>query len=250
MLDMLRHLQRVAPINFELVVVNLDQKQPGFPEHVLPEYLNRLEIPYHIVEEDTYSIVKEKIPEGQTTCGLCSRLRRGILYKTADTLNANKIALGHHADDVLETLLLNLFYGGSIKAMPAKLHADNGRNIVIRPLAYCRESDLAEHAREINYPIIPCTLCGSQPKLQRQAMKALLKDWEQNDPERISSMLTAVRNVKPSHLLDNTLYDFDINQRIATDSSANNISTNVAETKDTVVSFQAATTTVPLHRMR
>jgi len=240
MLDMLRHLQRVAPIDFELIAVNLDQKQPGFPAHVLPEYLQSIDIAYRIVEEDTYSIVKEKIPAGQTTCGLCSRLRRGILYKTADDLGATKLALGHHGDDIMETLLLNLFYGGSIKSMPAKLHADNGRNIVIRPLAYCRESDIAEHARVIDYPIIPCTLCGSQPNLQRQNMKAMLSEWEKNEPQRIASLMNAVRNVKPSHLLDKTLYDFDKNCRDVDD----------APKPDSHESFNPATTVVPLRRMR
>jgi len=240
MLDMLRHLRRVAPIDFELVAVNLDQKQPGFPEHVLPQYLQSIDIDYRIVEEDTYSIVKEKIPEGQTTCGLCSRLRRGILYKTADDLGATKIALGHHGDDIMETLLLNLFFGGSIKTMPAKLCADNGRNIVIRPLAYCRESDISEHARSVNYPIIPCTLCGSQPNLQRQNMKAMLSDWEKNEPGRIASMMRAVRNVKPSHLLDKTLYDFDENRR----------ETSIASQPDSHNTFNPVTTVVPLHRMR
>lgn len=215
MLDMLRHLKRVAPIHFDLIAVNLDQKQPGFPEAVLPDYLSSLSVPFKIIEEDTYSIVKEKIPEGQTTCGLCSRLRRGILYRTADALGATKIALGHHADDLLETLLLNLFYGGSIKTMPAKLHADNGRNVVIRPLAYCREKDIAAHANVMNYPIIPCTLCGSQPNLQRQNMKALLHNWESEDPTRIASMMRAIRNVKPSHMLDSSLFDFDSNTRTA-----------------------------------
>lgn len=214
MLDMLMHLRSVAPVNFDLIAVNLDQKQPGFPEQVLPDYLSSLAVPFQIVEEDTYSIVKEKIPAGQTTCGLCSRLRRGILYRTADALGATKIALGHHADDLLETLLLNLFHGGSIKTMPAKLHADNGRNVVIRPLAYCREQDIADHALVKHYPIIPCTLCGSQPNLQRQNMKAMLADWEKSDPSRIASMMNAIRNVKPSHLLDQSLYDFDANTRV------------------------------------
>lgn len=213
LLDLLLHLKAVAPIDFDIVAVNLDQKQPGFPETVLPDYLSTLGVPFKIVEEDTYSIVKEKVPEGQTTCGLCSRLRRGILYRTADELGATKIALGHHADDLLETLLLNLFHGGSIKTMPAKLHADNGRNVIIRPLAYCRENDIAAHAAVKAYPIIPCTLCGSRPNLQRQNMKALLADWEKNDPSRIASMMSAIRNVKPSHLLDKTLYDFDENTR-------------------------------------
>lgn len=215
MLDLLRHMQKVAPIDFELIAVNLDQKQPGFPEHVLPEYLDSLQVPYRIIEEDTYSIVKEKIPEGATTCGLCSRLRRGILYRTADELGATKIALGHHCDDLLETLLLNLFHGGAIKTMPPLLHADNGRNVVIRPLAYCRERDLAQHALWNNYPIIPCNLCGSQPNLQRQAMKALLADWEREDPARIASMIRALGNVKPSHMLDQSLFDFSANARIA-----------------------------------
>ncbi len=240
MLDMLRHLQRVAPIDFDLIAVNLDQKQPGFPARVLPDYLQSIGIDYRIVEEDTYSIVKEKIPAGQTTCGLCSRLRRGILYKTADELGATKLALGHHGDDIMETLLLNLFYGGSIKTMPAKLHADNGRNIVIRPLAYCRESDIAEHAQVIDYPIIPCTLCGSQPNLQRQNMKALISEWEKNDPERIASLMSAVRNVKPSHLLDKTLYNFDENHQ----------ESSRAAQPEPYNSFNPATTVVPLHRMR
>lgn len=215
LLDMLLHLQRVAPINFTLIAVNLDQKQPGFPEHVLPEYLDNRAVPYRIIEEDTYSIVKEKIPEGSTTCGLCSRLRRGILYRVADELGATKIALGHHADDLLETLLLNLFHGGSIKTMPAKLHADNGRNIVIRPLVYCREKDIEAYSQAHAFPIIPCNLCGSQPNLQRQSMKQLLAQWDKQDPGRIASMLTAMGNIKPSHLLDQQLYDFQGNQRIS-----------------------------------
>lgn len=215
MLDLLLHLQKVAPIDFTLVAVNLDQKQPGFPEHVLPQYLEEKAVEYRIVEEDTYSIVTEKIPQGRTTCGLCSRLRRGILYRVADELGATKLALGHHADDLLETLLLNLFHGGSLKTMPPKLHADNGRNVVIRPLAYCREADLAALSAVERYPIIPCNLCGSQPNLQRQAMKELLSSWESTDPSRISSMLAALGNVVPSHLLDKTLFDFDSNERLA-----------------------------------
>lgn len=221
LLDMLLHLKRVAPINFTLVAVNLDQKQPGFPTHVLPNYLTNLGVAHQIIEEDTFSIVKERIPEGQTTCGLCSRLRRGILYRVADELGATKIALGHHADDLLETLLLNLFNGGSIKTMPPKLHADNGRNVVIRPLAYCREAMIEAYAIAKQYPIIPCNLCGSQPNLQRQNMKHLLQSWEAENPERIASMLTALGNVKPSHLLDDSLFDFDKNKRIANKDNEN-----------------------------
>lgn len=214
MLDLLRHLQRVAPVRFTLVAVNLDQKQPGFPDTVLPEYLSNIGVDYRIVEEDTYSIVNEKIPTGKTTCSLCSRLRRGILYRTADELGANKIALGHHADDLLETFLLNLFHGGSLKTMPPKLHADNGRNVVIRPLAFCRERDLDTYAQHRAYPIIPCNLCGSQPNLQRQSMKTLLATWERDDPSRIASMMKALGQVVPSHLLDRSLYDFAANCRI------------------------------------
>ena len=214
MLDLLLHLQRVAPIDFSLVAVNLDQKQPGFPEHVLPDYLDILGVEYRIIEEDTYSVVKDKIPDGKTTCGLWSRLRRGILYRTADELGATKMALGHHADDLLETLLLNLFHGGSIKTMPPKLHADNGNNVVIRLLTYCREAALLAFSELKGYPIIPCNLCGSQPNLQRQAMKQMLSTWEAEDPSRIASMLTALGNVTPSHLLDKSLYDFDGNQRV------------------------------------
>lgn len=214
MLDMLLHLKRVAPVNFTLVAVNLDQKQPGFPAHILPAYLDKLSVDYRIIEEDTYSIVKDKIPEGSTTCGLCSRLRRGILYRVADELGATKIALGHHADDLLETLLLNLFHGGCIKSMPAKLHADNGRNIIIRPLAYCREKDISAYSQLRGFPIIPCDLCGSQPNLQRQNMKQMIAQWDAQDPSRIASMLTALGNVKPSHLLDKTLYDFQDNKRV------------------------------------
>ncbi len=213
LLDLLQHLQRVAPIRFELIAVNLDQKQPGFPEHVLPAWLDRRSVNYRIVQEDTYAIVKQKVPEGRTTCGLCSRLRRGILYRTASELGANKIALGHHADDMLETLLLNLFHGGTLKSMPAKLTSDDGEHVVIRPLAYCREHDIAAHATAAAYPIIPCNLCGSQPNLKRQAMKAMLSEWEREDPSRIASMLTALGQVAPSHLLDRTLYDFDANTR-------------------------------------
>ena len=214
MLDLLRHLQRVAPIDFELVAVNLDQRQPGFPADVLPRHLESLGVEYRIVTEDTYSIVREKIPLGATACGLCSRLRRGILYRVAGELGATRVALGHHADDRLETLLLNLFHGGSIKSMPPKLHADDGRNVVIRPLAHCRERDLAAYARHRAYPIIPCDLCGSQPNLERRAAKAMIAAWERESPSRVASMLTAMGNVVPSHLADRTLYDFDANVRI------------------------------------
>jgi len=230
MLDLLLHLKRVAPIHFDVVAVNLDQKQPGFPEHILPQYLAALGVEYHIVEEDTYAIVKEKIPAGATTCGLCSRLRRGILYRTADELGASRIALGHHADDCLETLLLNLFHGGSLKTMPPLLHADNGRNIVIRPLIYCRERDIAAYAQLRNYPIIPCNLCGSQPNLQRQAMKSLLQQWDQTHPGRTASMLGAMGNVKPSHLLDKSLFDFSTNQRVGSDSFSPQLAVDDAST--------------------
>lgn len=208
LLDMLLHLQKVAPIYFSIVAVNLDQKQPGFPEHILPEYLTQKGVDFQIVEEDTYSIVTDKVPEGKTTCGLCSRLRRAILYKTAKTIGATKIALGHHRDDMLETLMLNMFYGGKLKAMPPKLMSDNGEHIVIRPLAYCNEADIAKYAQQVGYPIIPCNLCGSQENLQRQNIKMLLQDWEQRFPGRIQSMATALQNVVPSHLADSEIYDF------------------------------------------
>lgn len=208
LLDILRHLQASAPINFELVAVNLDQKQPGFPEHVLPEYLNRIGVPYRIVEEDTYSVVKRVIEEGKTTCSLCSRLRRGVLYRVAKELGATKIALGHHRDDMLQTLFLNMFYGGKLKAMPPKLVSDNGEHIVIRPLAYVKEKDLERYAVLKQFPIIPCNLCGSQPNLQRQVIKEMLNDWDRRFPGRIESMFAALQNVVPSHLADTQLFDF------------------------------------------
>ncbi len=209
MLDTLMYMRRIAPIRFDVVAVNLDQKQPGFPQDVLPTYLKRLGVSYQIVEQDTYSIVKEKVPEGKTTCSLCSRLRRGILYRTARELGATKIALGHHRDDILETLLLNLFFGGTLKTMPPKLRSDDGTNTVIRPLAYCKEADIKRFASAMKFPIIPCNLCGSQPNLQRQAMKTLLQQWDREHPQRLRSMMTALTNVAPSHLLDRDLFDFD-----------------------------------------
>ncbi|NLZ78881.1 MAG: tRNA 2-thiocytidine(32) synthetase TtcA [Gammaproteobacteria bacterium] len=208
MLDMLLHLQKVAPIQFSLVAVNMDQKQPGFPEHVLPAYLESVGVEYHIIEKDTYSVVKEKIPEGKTTCSLCSRLRRGTLYTYADEIGATKMALGHHRDDILETFFLNMFFGGTLKAMPPKLLSDDGRNVVIRPLAYCKESDIAEYARIQGFPIIPCNLCGSQENLQRQVVKGMLQEWEQKTPGRLDIMFRSLQNVAPSQLADRQLFDF------------------------------------------
>ena len=208
MLDILLGLQKVAPIKFEVIAVNLDQKQPGFPEHILPAYLESLNIPYYIVDKDTYSVVKEKIPEGKTTCSLCSRLRRGILYRTAKELGATKIALGHHRDDMLETLFLNMFYGGKMKSMPAKLVSDNGEHIVIRPLAYCKEKDIEKYSVARQFPIIPCNLCGSQDGLQRQVVKEMLQDWDKRFPGRIETMFQAMQNIVPSHMVDKNLFDF------------------------------------------
>ncbi|HDT3626427.1 TPA: tRNA 2-thiocytidine(32) synthetase TtcA [Morganella morganii subsp. morganii] len=208
LLSILQSLQQSAPIRFSLVAVNLDQKQPGFPEHILPEYLEKLGVEYKIVEENTYGIVKEKIPEGKTTCSLCSRLRRGILYRTATELGATKIALGHHRDDILQTLFLNMFYGGKLKGMPPKLMSDDGKHVVIRPLAYCREKDIERFAEAKGFPIIPCNLCGSQPNLQRQVIKDLLRDWDKRYPGRIETMFRATQNVVPSHLCDTELFDF------------------------------------------
>lgn len=208
MLSILMLLKESAPIHFDLIAVNLDQKQPGFPEEVLPNYLESLGVEYKIVEEDTYAIVKEKVPEGKTTCSLCSRLRRAILYKAAKELGATKIALGHHRDDMIETMMLNMFYGGKLKAMPAKLVSDNGEHVVIRPLAFCKESELIQYAELKFFPIIPCNLCGSQPNMQRQNIKKMLNDWHVNFPGRIESMFTAMQNIVPSHLCDNDLFDF------------------------------------------
>ncbi|MGK4447061.1 tRNA 2-thiocytidine(32) synthetase TtcA [Yersinia enterocolitica] len=208
MLDILQNLQKSAPINFTLIAVNLDQKQPGFPEDILPAYLDKQGVEYKIVEENTYGIVKEIIPEGKTTCSLCSRLRRGILYRTATELGATKIALGHHRDDILQTLFLNMFYGGKLKGMPPKLMSDDGKHVVIRPLAYCREKDIERFAVAREYPIIPCNLCGSQPNLQRQVIKDMLRDWDKQYPGRIETMFSAMQNVVPSHLNDHKLFDF------------------------------------------
>ncbi|CFV20427.1 C32 tRNA thiolase [Yersinia enterocolitica] len=208
MLDILQNLQKSAPINFTLIAVNLDQKQPGFPVDILPAYLNKQGVEYKIVEENTYGIVKEIIPEGKTTCSLCSRLRRGILYRTATELGATKIALGHHRDDILQTLFLNMFYGGKLKGMPPKLMSDDGKHVVIRPLAYCREKDIERFAVAREYPIIPCNLCGSQPNLQRQVIKDMLRDWDKQYPGRIETMFSAMQNVVPSHLNDHKLFDF------------------------------------------
>ena len=208
MLDILMNLQKSAPVDFELVAVNMDQKQPGFPEHVLPNYLDSLGIEYYIIERDTYSIVKSKIPEGKTTCGLCSRLRRGTLYAFAEDIRATKIALGHHKDDMVETLFLNMFHGSKLSGMPPKLLSDDQRNIVIRPLAYCREKDLVAFAEHKQFPIIPCNLCGSQENLQRQAIKKMLHDWERQFPGRIEQIFGAMQNIAPSQMADTNLFDF------------------------------------------
>jgi len=208
MLDVLMRLREKSPVPFELVAVNLDQRHPGFPEHVLPDYLASVGVPFRIEVQDTYSTVKRVIPEGKTMCGLCSRLRRGVLYRVASELGANKIALGHHRDDILETFFLNLFHGGQLKAMPPKLVSDDGQHVVIRPLAYVEESDLEAYAELRAFPIIPCDLCGSQEQLQRKQVKAMLREWEKKHPGRIDTIFGALTNVAPSHLLDRTLHDF------------------------------------------
>ncbi|WP_114785670.1 tRNA 2-thiocytidine(32) synthetase TtcA [Vibrio tetraodonis] len=208
MLDILLQLQKSAPIRFEVIAVNLDQKQPGFPEHILPEYFETLDIPYYIVDKDTYSVVKEKIPEGKTTCGLCSRLRRGTLYSFAEKIGATKIALGHHLDDIVETLFLNMFHGARLKAMPPKLRSDDGRNVVIRPLTYCREKDLIKYAEHKEFPIIPCNLCGSQEKLERKAVKSMLIEWDNKTPGRVEKVFKSIQNVSPSQLADREIFDF------------------------------------------
>ena len=209
MLDMLLLLQKKAPIYFNILAVNLDQKQPGYPEHILPEYLAKLGIEYHIIEQDTYSIVKDIIPEGKTTCGLCSRLRRGILYSFAQEHQCTKIALGHHRDDRVETLFLNMFFGSALKSMPPKLFSDDGNHTVIRPLSYCNEQDIIEYAELKKYPIIPCNLCGSQDNMQRQAIKMMLHDWEKINPGRIENISRSLSHVVPSHLADTSLFNFE-----------------------------------------
>ena len=218
MLDVLMRLREKSPVPFELIAVNLDQRHPGFPEHVLPEYLAATGVPYRIVVQDTYSVVKRVIPEGKTMCGLCSRLRRGALYKAAGELGANKIALGHHRDDILETFFLNLFHGGKLKSMPPKLISDDGKHVVIRPLAYVEECDLAAYAQARAFPIIPCDLCGSQEQLQRKQVKAMLRDWEKQHPGRVESIFGALSSVTPSHLLDRVLHDF-ANLQVTPDAS-------------------------------
>jgi tRNA 2-thiocytidine biosynthesis protein TtcA len=210
LLDILIHLRSHAPIRFDIVAVNLDQKQPGFPAHVLPDYLTRLGVPFRIEEQDTYGTVKRLIPEGKTMCSLCSRLRRGVLYRVAGELGATKVALGHHRDDALETFLLNLFYGGQLKAMPPKLRSDDGRHVVIRPLIYCEENDLVAYAELKQFPIIPCNLCGSQENLKRNEMKAMLREWEKRHPGRVETMLNSLKHVRTSHLLDRGAFDFDL----------------------------------------
>jgi tRNA 2-thiocytidine biosynthesis protein TtcA len=208
LLDILLTLRERAPIHFDIVAVNLDQKQPNFPAHVLPEYLTRIGVPFHIENQDTYSIVKRVIPEGKTTCSLCSRLRRGILYRVADELGATKIALGHHRDDILETFFLNMFFGGKLKGMPAKLQSDDGKHIVIRPMAYVKEEDSTRYAEVKKFPIIPCDLCGSQENLQRKQIKALMREWDKKFPGRVDNIFAALSTVAPSHLMDRKLFDF------------------------------------------
>ena len=208
MLDILLNLQKTAPVSFQVIAVNMDQKQPGFPEHVLPEYFEAIGVPYYVVDKDTYSVVRSKIPPGQKTCGLCSRLRRGTLYAFAEKIGATKMALGHHMDDMVETLFLNMFHGSRMKGMPPKLRSDDKRNIVIRPLAYCRERDLIRFASYKGFPIIPCNLCGSQENLQRQAIKQMLADWERKDPGRVENIFKAMQNISLSQMADTNLFDF------------------------------------------
>ena len=232
MLDILLYLRQHAPVRFDVVAVNLDQKQPGFPAQVLPQYLARLGVPFRIEEQDTYRVVKRVIAEGKTMCSLCSRLRRGVLYRVAGELGATKIALGHHRDDVLETFLLNLFYGGQLKAMPPKLRSDDGRHVVIRPLAYCEEADLAAYAQLKQFPIIPCNLCGSQDNLKRAEMKALLLEWKKRHRGRIETMLNSLRHVRPSHLLDREVFDFD---RLPPSRGASQADTQLSELEEDII---------------
>jgi tRNA 2-thiocytidine biosynthesis protein TtcA len=245
MLMILLALQERAPIDFKLIAMNLDQKQPGFPADVLPAYFEKLGVDYRIVNADTYSIVKEKIPEGKTTCSLCSRLRRGVIYTTAKELGANKIALGHHRDDIVETLFLNLFFGAKMKAMPPKLATNDKQNVVIRPLAYCSEKDIASYARQMAFPIIPCDLCGSQENLQRQKVKDMLQGWEREQPGRINNIFRAIGNVEPSHLADFHLYDFktlsqakvDDDDPLFGDIDQADNALNIANSSDTRIEF-------------
>lgn len=209
MLDILISLQRSAPVDFQLVAVNLDQKQPGFPEDILPAYLKEIGVPYHILERDTYSIVQDTVPEGKTTCGICSRLRRSTIYAFADEIGATKVALGHHRDDIIETLFLNMFHGGKLKAMPPKLLSDSGTNVVIRPLSYCKETDIERYAEIKQFPIIPCNLCGSQENLQRQAIKAMCREWEKQFPGRVENIFRSIANVSLSQLADRNNFDFE-----------------------------------------
>jgi len=227
MLSVLQALQKRAPVDFKLIAMNLDQKQPGFPAEILPNYMESIGVDYHIITQDTYSIVKEKIPEGKTTCSLCSRLRRGIIYKTAKQLGANKIALGHHRDDIIETLFLNMFFGGKLKAMPPKLLTDDGAHVLIRPLAYCAERDIERFATQMEYPIIPCNLCGSQENLQRQNIKSMLADWEQQFPGRSNNIFHAIQNIVPSQLADTKLFDFE------------DLKTATTDTEETLFEFTA-----------
>ena len=223
MLDMLLSLQKKAPVSFSLRAINLDQKQPNFPEHILPQYLESLGVEYDVIERDTYSVVKRVIPEGKTTCGLCSRLRRGTLYGYAEQHGFNRIALGHHRDDIIETLFLNMFHGGSLQSMPPKLRSNDGKNVVIRPLAYCKEKDIEKYAEQKQFPIIPCDLCGTQPNLQRQNIKQMLREWDKTNPGRVESIFTSLTNVKPSQLADRNLFDFtslDVSRELSGDAVA------------------------------
>ena len=244
MLDILINMQQRAPITFDLIAVNLDQKQPGFPEHVLPEYLKGRGVPFHIEEQDTYSIVKRLIPEGKTTCSLCSRLRRGNLYRVADELGATKIALGHHRDDIIVTLFLNMFFGSRMKGMPAKLVSDTGRHVVIRPLAYVAEPDLVRWAEHRQFPIIPCNLCGSQENLQREQIKAMINDWEKRFPGRVENMFTAMSNVVPSHMMDRKLFPFQ-NLKATGLPDANG---DIAFDEEDACATPVAATVIKLHR--